>query len=142
MPGPADFDATVEAAEQGLRVNPYSPDLYVDAISMAHFFQGHYEDCLSYVAQIGEQHPETWAWNAACYAHLGDEAAAPIIRKALAKEREVEAFLRDYPGLWAGDPKAGPADYIQWILNVSNPFARDEDRERLAEGLRRAGLPA
>jgi hypothetical protein len=51
-------------------------------------------------------------------------------------------FLRDYPELWAGDPAAGPADYIPWILNVSNPFTRDEDRERLAEGLRRAGLPA
>jgi len=128
----ADFEEAVEAAERGLRVNPYSPDIYVDAISMVHFFQGQYEDCLSYSAQIGEQHPETWAWNAACHAHLGNEDAA---------RREVGAFLRDYPELWAGDPKAGPADHVRWILNVSNPFTRDEDRERLAEGLRLAGLP-
>ena len=42
----------------------------------------------------------------------------------------MELFLRDYPELWAGDPGAGPADYVRWILNVSNPFTRDEDRER------------
>jgi hypothetical protein len=105
----------------------------VDAISMAEFFQGKYEGCLKYSAQIGDQHPETWAWNAACYAHLGNEDAA---------RRETNAFLRDYPELWSGDPRAGAADYVRWVLNVSNPFSRDEDRERLAEGLRLAGLPA
>ncbi len=129
----ADFKGAVEAAEQGLRVNPYSPDLYLDAISIVHFFQGHYEDCLNYSAQIGDQHPENRAWNAACHAYLGNDEEA---------RQEVELFLRDYPELWAGDPAAGPADYIPWILNVSNPFTRKEDRERLAEGLRRAGLPA
>jgi TolB-like protein/Tfp pilus assembly protein PilF len=129
----ADFEAAIEAAEQGLRMNPYSPDWYLDAISVAYFFQGQYADCLKITAQIGNQHPENGAWNAACHAYLGNEQAA---------RREAEVFLREYPGLWAGDPAAGPADYVRWILNVNDPFTRDEDRERLAEGFRRAGLPA
>jgi len=129
----ADFEAAIKAAEQGLRINPYYPDLYLDAISTVYFLQGRYQDCLCYSAQVSDKHPEWQAWDAACHAYLGDQEAA---------RREAEAFVREYPVLWAGDPNAAPADYLRWILDVSNPFTRDEDRERLVEGLRRAGLPA
>jgi len=129
----ADFEAAVKAAEQGLRMNPYNPDFYLDAIATSHFFRGRYKDCLRYDAQIDDQHPEWMAWNAACHAYLGHREAA---------EREAAAFADGYREIWAGDPAAGPADYVRWILDVSNPFTRDEDRERLAEGLRLAGLPA
>ncbi|MDX1575332.1 MAG: BTAD domain-containing putative transcriptional regulator [Kiloniellales bacterium] len=127
-----DFQAAMAAAEKGLRMNPYSPDLYWDAIGVAHFFQGRYKETVACNAQESDPHPENWAWNAACYAHLGEADAA---------RRAVDRFLREYSELWAGDPTAGPADYTRWILNMSNPFTREEDRERLAEGMRLAGLP-
>ena len=128
----ADFAGATEAAEKGLRINPYSPDFYMDALGAVHFFRGQYEDCLKVGAQTVVQHPENAAWYAACHAYLGNHVEA---------QREVEAFLRKFSELWVGDPAAGPADYVRWITNMSNPFTREEDRERLAEGLRRAGLP-
>ncbi len=58
-------------------------------------------------------------------------------------ELAVNAVDRLLAGLLrAGDPSAGPKDYVHWITQVSNPFAREEDRERLVKGLRLAGLPA
>ena len=127
----ADFEAASKAAEQGLRVNPYSPDIYLDVLATVHFLRGNYQECLNHDAQIASGYPESPAWRAACHGHLGNHAAA---------KREAAAFVRAYRDVWAGDPKAGPADYVRWILDVNNPFARDEDRERLAEGLRLAGL--
>ncbi len=127
----ADFEAASKAAEQGLRVNPYSPDIYLDVLATVHFLRGNYQECLNHDAQIASGYPEGPAWRAACHGHLGNHAAA---------KREAAAFVRAYQDVWAGDPKAGPADYVRWILDVNNPFARDEDRERLAEGLRLAGL--
>ncbi len=128
-----DFEGAIEVAEQGLRMNPYFPDNYLYALGTAAFFTRRYEDYLTYTGQLTEPYAENLAWKAACHAYLGNQDAA---------RREAEAFLREYPELWAGDPAAGPADYIQWILDDGNHIARDEDRERLAEGFRRAGLPA
>ena len=128
----ADFDEAVETAEQGLRINPYSPNFYLDALSIVYFLQGRYEDCLAIIVQLGDSHPENWAWNAACYAYLGDQDGV---------RREVERFLRDYSEFWAGDPAANSADYIRWILDMGHPFCREEDRAHLAEGFRLAGLP-
>jgi TolB-like protein/DNA-binding SARP family transcriptional activator len=128
-----DFRGAVEVAEQGLRMNPYAPDCYLFALQLAAFFTGRYEDGLAYSAQFAEPFAENLAWRAACHALLGNEEAA---------RREAEAFVREYGEFWAGDPAAGPADYVRWILHDANYFARDEDRERLAEGLRLAGLPA
>jgi hypothetical protein len=42
---------------------------------------------------------------------------------------------------WRGDAAAGPNEYVDWFVEVSY-LRRDEDAERLREGLRRAGLPA
>ena len=64
------------------------------------------------------------------------------IRLTAPARRQADAFLRDFGAIWAGDPSAGPKDYVHWITQVSNPFARDEDREHLVKGLRLAGLPA
>ena len=97
-----------------------------------YFLQGRYEDCQQVIVQLGDSHPENWAWNAACYAYLGDQDGV---------QRETERFLRDYSAYWAGDPAAGLADYIRWILDLGHPFSRAEDRAHLAEGFRRAGLP-
>jgi TolB-like protein/DNA-binding SARP family transcriptional activator len=128
-----DFKGAVEVAELGLRMNPYAPDCYLFALQLAAFFTGRYEDGLAYSAQFAEPFAENLAWRAASHALLGNEESA---------RREAEAFVRDYGEYWAGDPAAGPEDYVRWILRDANYFAHEEDRERLAEGLRLAGLPA
>jgi tetratricopeptide (TPR) repeat protein len=40
----SEFDAAIAAAEQGLRMNPYSPDFYLDAKAMVCFLAGRYQD--------------------------------------------------------------------------------------------------
>jgi TolB-like protein len=126
-----EFDAAIEAAEHGLRMNPYSPDFYLDGKAMAYFLMDRDQDALRFWAQVSEPIPDCMAWEVAAFTYLGDEEAA---------QRKSEEFLREYAAIWAGDPSAGPKDYVRWITQVSNPFMRDEDRERLVEGLRRAGL--
>ena len=128
-----EFDAAIEAADYGRRMNPYSPDLYVDAKAMAYFLMGRYLDSLKLWAQVSDPIPEGLAWEAANHAYLGDQETA---------RRKVAEFLRDFGAIWAGDPAAGPRDYVRWITEVSNPFARQEDRKRLVEGLKLAGLTA
>ena len=112
-------------------MNPFSPDFYLDGKAMAYFLMGRDQDALRSWAQVSEPIPDCMAWEVAAYAFLGDEEAA---------RAKVEAFLHEFSAVWAGDPAAGPGDYVRWITQVSNPFAREEDRGRLVEGLRRAGL--
>ncbi len=128
-----EFDAAIESAEHGLRMNPYSPDPYLDAMAGAHFLMGRYQEALRFFAQLGDPIPDCMSWEVATYAYLGDEEAA---------RRKSEEFLNAYAAIWAGDPSAGAKDFLRWITEVSNPFARDEDRQRLVEGLRLAGLPS
>ena len=42
---------------------------------------------------------------------------------------------------WRGDPAAGPAEYVDWLVEPSY-LRRPEDAAHLREGLRLAGLPA
>ena len=128
-----EFDAAVQACEHGRRINPYAPDLFWDAESVAYFMTGRFDDYFRCIRQISDLSPECLAWNAAAHAYLGEDEAA---------RRSAEAFLREFGAVWAGDASAGPKDYVHWITQVMCPMPRKEDRERLAQGLRLAGLPA
>lgn len=127
-----EFDAAARVAAYGRRADPYFPDRFLDAESFAPFMTGRYQEYLNLTAQLRDPVAENSAWDAAAYAYLGDRDAA---------DSKVEEFLREFAAAWAGDPAAGPADYVHWITQVSNPFAREQDRQRLVEGLRLAGLP-
>ena len=50
-------------------------------------------------------------------------------------------FVEGVRQAWRGDPAAGPAEYVDWLVDIST-LQRPEDEELLREGLRRAGLPA
>jgi TolB-like protein/Tfp pilus assembly protein PilF len=128
-----EFEAAIEVAEYGRRINPYSPDLFWDAESAAYFYNGRYADYFRCVRQIHDRSPENFAWDAAAHALAGDLEAA---------RREAENFLREMAVVWAGDPDAGPEDFVYWVTDLQCPLARSEDRDRLVEGLRAAGLPA
>ncbi len=128
-----EFDAALQAAVYGRRADPFFPDRFLDAEALIPFMTGRYRECLNLVAQLRDPVAENHAWDAAAYAYLGDQEAA---------EAKVETFLREFAAVWAGDPAAGPEDYMRWIVEVSNPFAREQDRQHLVDGLRLAGLPA
>jgi len=128
-----EFDSAIEAADYALRVNPFSADYYLDAKGMPYFLMGRHREAARLWGQIAAVTPDCVVWYAANYAYLGDEQRA---------HRKAEDFLRSFGAIWQGNPTAGPRDYVRWVIEVSNPLARDEDRQRLIEGLRLAGLPA
>ena len=49
--------------------------------------------------------------------------------------------IQSLTSLWRGDPTAGPADYVDWLIDRSFLW-QPGDVERLRGGLRLAGLPA
>ncbi|MGI9511283.1 MAG: BTAD domain-containing putative transcriptional regulator [Anderseniella sp.] len=127
-----DYDAALEAAEFGLRVNPFNRDYYLDAKGMTLFFMGRERESSQTSELIQNTVPDCLAWNAAIYALVGDQEAA---------ERTVERFVREFGAIWKGDPEAGAPEFAHWVAYVANPFVFEEHRQRLVEGMRLAGLP-
>lgn len=115
-----------------MRLNPHYPDWYLDVLSLAQFLTGDYEGSAETHAEIAEFYPETAGWMAALYGHLGEHDRAHAM---------AEQFAANIRTIWHGDPDAGLGDYIRYMLDVANPFRLDRDRNRLAEGLQKAGLP-
>ena len=70
------------------------------------------------------------AWKAAGYALSGRRRES---------HEEAERFVDDVRVIWAGDPDAGVAGYVEWLLSFY-PLRRKQDREHLLAGLRLAGL--
>ena len=100
------------------------------------FQLGRYDEAASSFEKLTfdypERHPRDMAWRAAAYGHLGRIEDA---------QRCGELVIQSLTGLWRGDPTAGPADYVDWLIEKS--FLRQPgDVERLRGGLRLAGLPA
>jgi hypothetical protein len=68
-------------------------------------------------------------------------AACAYLNRADEAQKASKLFLRTIGSCWIGDPAAGPAEYVNWLVD-SSCLKRHEDMERLREGLRLAGLPA
>jgi hypothetical protein len=86
---------------------------------------------LQLLERIPDQSLLTPAWRAAGYALAGD------LGRGRAEAARWVSLVR---AEWAGDPDAGPADYVRWAMSF-NPFCRPDDREHMLRGLQLAGLP-
>lgn len=120
-------------AAKAFRLNPLHEPWYYFVGFMPHFVARRVGEA----AAILERSPPDMMFEeagllAACYAHLGrlDEARGLIPR-----------FLGEFQAQILNGRAPGPGEPLQHILD-SNPFARDEDRDFLIEGLARAGLTA
>lgn len=123
-------------AEIAFRLNPQHPNWYNYYLSRLLFQLGRYNDAATLLEQrtfeAPTRHPRDMAWRAAAYGHLG----------RIEEAQECGAvFLQSVASLWRGDPTAGPVEYVDWLVDISN-LRQQKDRERLREGLRLAGLPA
>jgi TolB-like protein len=124
------------AAELAKRLNPRFPGWYDGFLSRILFQLRRYAEAADMLRQwmgaAPERHPRETALLAAAYGHLGlrDEA-----------DRYAGIFLHSVKEVWRGDPSAGPAEYVSWVVDVSL-LRRREDEEHLRSGLRLAGLPA
>ncbi|KAB0266281.1 adenylate/guanylate cyclase domain-containing protein [Microvirga brassicacearum] len=124
------------AAEIAFRLNPRHPYWYNYYFSRILFLLGRYSEVATLLERrtidAPARHPRDMAWRAAACGHLGRIEEA---------QRCAEIFVQSVRSYWRGDPAAGPSEYVDWVVDVSY-LRRDEDVERLREGLRLAGLPA
>ncbi len=124
------------AADLALQLNPQPPRWYGQFHSRVLFLAGRHEAARAVLERITAtmplDYPRELGWWAAACAHLGrhDEA-----------RRLAGLFPKAMRRVWRGDPAAGPAPFVDWLVETSS-LRRSEDRAHLREGLRRAGLPA
>ncbi len=124
------------AAEMAKRLNPRHPRWYEHYLSRILFLARRHAEAAAILERITAgaplEHPRDLAWWAAACGHLG---------RAEQARRCGGLFVEAVRRAWRGDPAAGPAEYADWLVDVSY-LRRPEDEAHLREGLRLAGLPA
>lgn len=121
------------AAELAMRLNPRYYEHYRSRIL---FLGRRHAEAAAVLERITAdaplEHPRDLAWWAAACALLGRTEEA---------RRYGELFVAAVRQTWRGDPTACPAEYVDWLVDVSY-LQRPEDAAHLREGLRLAGLMA
>jgi TolB-like protein len=96
------------------------------------FLAGEYELAAETLERAEEVISQTQGWRAAALAHLGREREA---------QAAAQRFLATCRARWCGTGAATESAITTWML-VQQPIRLPADWARLAQGLRRAGLPA
>ena len=128
-------ERALPAAEMAVRLNPCHPVWYNYYLAHILFRLARYQEAADLLERLTVSpglHPRYMALRAAACAHLGRIEEA---------QRCASISLESVRNRWHGEPAAGPKEYVDWLVDVLY-LRRDEDAERLREGLRRAGLPA
>jgi adenylate cyclase len=124
------------AAELAMRLNPRHPRYYEHYLSRVLFLARRHAEAAALLGRLTAasplEHPRELAWRAAACGHLGRTEEA---------RRCGELFVEAVRRAWRGDPAAGPAEYVDWLVDTSY-LRRLEDATHLREGLRLVGLPA
>jgi TolB-like protein/class 3 adenylate cyclase/cytochrome c-type biogenesis protein CcmH/NrfG len=113
----------IESLTTALRLDPYDQDLYLHFLAQAYFGLGRYEEAAANLRRRIVRKPDTDLSRvllAACYGHLG-------------RSEEGQA-------LWQEVLKINP-DYSFEHHRRGLPYKDPADLERIAEGLRKAGVP-
>jgi tetratricopeptide (TPR) repeat protein len=130
-----DAERGLPAAELALRLNPRHARYYLHWYSRVLFLARRHDDARALLEQITIadplRHPRDLAWWAAACGLLGRQEA----------RRYAGWFVEAMRKAWRGDPAAGPAEFVDWLVERSF-LRRAEDAAHLREGLRLAGLPA
>ncbi len=118
-------EIALEHVARAMRLSPHDPHFYnmQAATAAAHFFAGRYAEASSWGEAAAREQPNHAV--AACIVAANAAFAGRLAeaRKAVTRLRQLEPTLR--------------ASNLEDLI----PFRRSEDLARLAEGLRRAGLP-
>ena len=105
--------------QKALRLNPYAPEFYFEALALCYFVAGQYEDAIASLQKVTRPWGTIYRHSAVSYALLGKvEKARAMLPKLL--EREPKASIQHYAAVM--------------------PFKRAQDLERYLDGLRMAGL--
>ncbi len=123
------------ATELALRLNPRHPHWYSYYRSRVLFLLRRFDEVTEHLAyrMSGDPtlHRRDISLLAAAFGHMGrlDEA-----------QQCAAWFVQGVRKVWRGDPSAGPAEYVEWLIDTTYLKLR-EDEALLREGLRLAGLP-
>jgi TolB-like protein len=109
-----------------MRLDPHYPAFYLYVLGVAHFGTGQFEKAAALLQRAVKRNPQNHALLiplTAAYGHLG-------------REQEAVAAVAQYVKLrgWSAPPS------VQRII-AGWPYKDPKDRDRLADGLRKAGLP-
>jgi tetratricopeptide (TPR) repeat protein len=119
-----DYDTALANADEAMRLSPRGPLLVIWHLAKgwAALLAGRYDEAIEFTEQAREANPEfpdIYAVLASAHGHLG---------KATAARSALDQLLQRMPGLTASDGR------------LDRPFAREADRERFLDGLRKAGM--
>ena len=119
----------VELFKKGMRLDPHNPSRYLTGLGRAHFSMGELGEAVGLYEKAIRLNPETIPWAggwylAAFYALLGRDLEARSMFETIKKEKF------DVPGTYN----------LRYFMN-SAPYKDKAVAERLAEGLRKAGIP-
>jgi adenylate cyclase len=134
-------EAAAEIA-QAMRLDPHFPQEYLYWLGLAQFGMARFDEAATTLERAAASNPDddrSLIMLAASYGHLGqvEKAQAAMTRAnaiRMARQRELG------PGVRAGIDALLVGAYSLQDLDLW-PFALDADRERLREGLARAGVP-
>jgi adenylate cyclase len=121
-----DPDTGVEHQARAMRLSPFDPRLYQwqTATALAHTCAGRYEEAAFWAERALQDQP----------GHMGAlrmAAVSHLLAGRVAEAQRIMARLR----------QAVPGLRVSNLPDVMPPFRRQEDRIRIVEGLRKAGLP-
>jgi adenylate cyclase len=112
--------AAIPWIERAMRIDPFSASRYYLDLVRALFMAGRPAEAIAALEGTAREHHDHYLWLAACYAAAGNEAGAhESARKAIAMRSDLS---------------------IAAILGRGPAWKRAEDKTRLADALRRAGL--
>jgi adenylate cyclase len=118
-------EAAIERVGKALRLSPSDPDSFgmYCAMAFAHFFAGRYGDAISWSERAAQEKPDILLPLGVAAASNAQAGRIEEAKKFMSQLRRIDPSLR--------------------ISNLGElyPIRRSEDLNRLAEGLRRAGLP-
>jgi TolB-like protein/class 3 adenylate cyclase/Flp pilus assembly protein TadD len=120
-----DPENAIEHEARAMRLSPHDPQLFQmqAATAFAHFFAGRYSDAVSWAEMALVERPNHVSGIRALAASCAMTGRQEQAKKAMARLRELDPALR-----------------LSNLKDVT-PLRRPEDFNRLAEGLRKAGLP-
>lgn len=126
-----DAESALDLATRAMRLNPAYPPWYLSPASLALFLLGRDAEFIEMGSKIPiSMFVDVPSFLAASCALVGDlDRARSYLERFLAAVNERITFGR----------APEPGEPLRWLLHV-NPFRRDEDADRLARGLKLAGL--
>jgi tetratricopeptide (TPR) repeat protein len=118
-------EETIERVSHALRLSPSDPDSFsmCCAMAYAHFFAGRYSEALSWSERAAREKPDILLPIVVAAASNAEAGRIEETKKAMLQVLRIDPALR-----------------ISKLREVF-PIRRSDDFERLAEGLRKAGLP-